>query len=190
MFARSPAASTRSNRPECAEGPHQASHWYACRTRARAEKQVDRLLTRAGVESYLPLVELERQWADRTKRVGFPLFPGYTFARFPRKHLLEVVQTPGLVMVVSENGLPAPIRDEEMESVRRFVMGQQETGAPPTPEPWWEPGTPILVKEGPFKGMRGYLMESRGRRRVAVKLDALKMAFSVELDTRDLEKVA
>ena len=36
------------------------AHWYACRTRARAEKQVDRLLEGAGVESYLPLVELER----------------------------------------------------------------------------------------------------------------------------------
>jgi transcription antitermination factor NusG len=147
-------------------------------------------LERVGVESYLPLVELERKWADRTKRVGFPLFPGYTFARFPRENLLQVVRTPGLVVVVSENGHPAPIRDEEMDSVRRFVLGQQETGEAPLPEPWGEPGTPIRVREGPFKGMRGYLMESRGRRRVAVKLDALKLAFSVELDLRDLEKVA
>jgi transcription antitermination factor NusG len=166
------------------------THWYACRTRARAEKQVCRFLERVGVESYLPLVELERKWADRTKRVGFPLFPGYTFARFPVKNLLEVVQTPGLVTVVSENGLPAPIREVEMESVRRFVMGVEGRGETPAPEDWWEPGTQILVRQGPFRGMRGYLLESRGKRRVAVKLDALKMAFSVEMDLEEVERVA
>jgi transcription antitermination factor NusG len=163
---------------------------YACRTRARAEKQVDRFLQRAGVESFLPLVELERKWADRTKRVAFPLFPGYTFARFFRGSLVEVVRTPGLVTVVSENGVPAPVRDDELEAVRRLVLGVEETGERPVPEEWWEPGTPIMVSRGPFQGMMGYLLESRGRRRVAVKLDALRLAFSVELDTQDLERVA
>lgn len=178
------------DRPEPPEASSPETHWYACRTRARAEKQVDRLLERVGVESYLPLVELERKWADRTKRVKFPLFSGYTFARFPLGRLLEVVRTPGLVMVVSENGAPAPIREVEMESVRRFVMGVEGTGEAPVPEDWWEPGTPILVRQGPFRGMRGCLLESRGRRRVAVKLDALKMAFSVEMGLEDLERVA
>jgi len=168
----------------------QESNWYACRTRARAEKQVGRLLERAGVEHYLPLVELERKWADRTKRVGFPLFSGYTFARFPLKQLIDVVRTPGLVTIVSENGYPAPIRDAEMESVRRFISGVDGTGETPAPEDWWEPGTPIVVRTGPFRGMRGFLLESRGRRRVAVKLDALKMAFSVEFGIEELERVA
>jgi len=56
--------------------------WYACRTRARAEKRAARLLSGNGVESYLPPIERQRQWADRKKRVAFPLFPGYVFARF------------------------------------------------------------------------------------------------------------
>jgi transcription antitermination factor NusG len=114
------------------------THWYACRTRARAEKQVCRFLERVGVE----------------------------------------------------NGSPAPIREVEMESVRRFVMGVEGRGETPAPEDWWEPGTQILVRQGPFRGMKGYLLESRGKRRVAVKLDALKMAFSVEMDLEELERVA
>jgi len=166
------------------------AHWYACRTRARAEKQVSRLLEGAGVESYLPLVELERKWADRTKRVGFPLFSGYTFARSSQGQLIEVVRTPGLVAVVSENGRPVPIQDPEMDSVRRFISGAEGTGEAPAPEDWWEPGTPVVVREGPFQGMKGCLLESRGRRRVAVKLNALKMAFSVEFGMNELLRVA
>ena len=61
---------------------YRAPHWYACRTKARAEKKVAEVLERHSVECYLPLVERERQWADRTKRVQFPMFPGYVFARF------------------------------------------------------------------------------------------------------------
>ncbi len=101
-----------------------------------------------------------------------------------------MVRTPGLVAVVSENGYPAPIRDAEMESVRRFISGMEGTGEAPAPEDWWEPGTLIVVRDGPFRGLRGYLLESRGRRRVAVKLDALKMAFSVEIGVEELEWVA
>lgn len=172
--------------PELVTDPH----WYACRTKARAEKQVERRLADNGLETYLPLVKLERQWADRTKRVGFPLFPGYTFARFPQQDLLEVVKTPGLVMVLSEKGYPAPVREEELEAVRRFVAGIDETGKTPEPEDWWEPGTPIRVLTGPFAGMVGQLLETRGRRRVAVRLSALKMVYSVELGRDDVERVA
>ena len=35
---------------------YQEARWYACRTRARAEKMVGKLLGQAGFEAYLPLV--------------------------------------------------------------------------------------------------------------------------------------
>lgn len=173
---------------QCLPNPIREVAWFACRTRARAEKQVDRLLERAGVETYLPLIERERQWADRKKRVLFPLLPGYIFARFPLERHSRVVKTPGLVMVLSEKGHPKPVREAELDAVRRFVRGIQETGEVPEPEPWWDPGIPMRVKTGPFQGMEGYLLENRGRRRVTVRLSALKLAFSVELDSGDLER--
>jgi transcription antitermination factor NusG len=170
--------------------PHVLSlepRWYACRTRARAEKQVDRLLFRRGLQSYLPLVEREQQWADRKKRVEFPLFPGYLFARFPMARFLEVVETAGLVGVVGGRARPTPVREEELEAVRRFVMGIETTGLIPEPVDWLEPGVPVQVMGGPFQGMRGTLLETRGRGRVAVRLTAIRMALSVELDRASLK---
>lgn len=113
-------------------------HWYACRTRARAEKQVDRLLAGSGFETYLPLVEQVRQWADRKKRVAFPLFPGYTFARFTLADTLKVVQTAGLVSVLSGSGRghPMPVREEELESVKIMVDGISRTREAPEPAGW------------------------------------------------------
>src|SRR2546426_5192770 len=77
-----------------------ACRWYACRTRPRAEKQAGRLLRLRGVESYVPLFEQVQQWTDRKKRVGFPLFPGYVFARFSAARVHEVLRTPGVVTII------------------------------------------------------------------------------------------
>ena len=70
------------------------ARWYACRTRSRAEKQVERRLMGAGFDAYLPVLKRERQWADRKKRVDFPLFPGYVFARFELSQVHEIQATP------------------------------------------------------------------------------------------------
>ncbi len=180
---------TPGHEPAPPEALHPQPLWYACRTRARAEKQVDRLLERTGLETYLPLVERERQWADRKKRVGFPLFPGYTFARFGLGQFLEVVQTPGLVEVVGGRQRPTPVREEELEAVRRFAQGVEETGLVPEPADWLEPGTPVLVVCGPFQGMRGHLVEVRGRSRVVVRLTAIRLAVGVEMAREHVRRV-
>ena len=170
---------------------HREPHWYACRTRARAEKQVDRMLAEAGYETYLPLVSTPRQWSDRTKHVALPLFSGYTFVRFRLADFLSVTQTVGLVHVVGGRSAPAPVREEELEAVRCFVRGVEGTGKLPETVVWWEPGTPVVVLDGPFQGMRGFLLEVRApTTRVAVRLTAIRMAVCVELPRSSLRRVA
>jgi len=159
-------------------------HWYACLTRARAEKQVDRLLDRSGFETYLPLIEQVRQWADRKKRVAFPLFPGYTFARFRLADTLTVVQTAGLVSVLSGSGRghPTPVRDEELDAVRILVEGIEATGADVETGDGLRDGEPVLVVNGPFRGMQGILIEAGGRTRVSVQLTGVSLGASVAMD--------
>jgi len=155
--------------------------WHACQTRPRAEKQVDRMLKLCGVQAYLPLLAQTRQWTDRKKLVDFPLFPGYVFARFGPEQIHQVLLTPGVVTIVRSGGAPVPVREEDLESVR-IVLACAKAGLPP-PEPaeFVELGQEVLVREGPFSGVRGVVTEDRGRTRVVVRLCALKRALSVEL---------
>lgn len=165
-------------------------HWFAVRTRSRSEKKVAELLGRNGLEAYCPLRKEERRWADRIKRVPMPLFPGYVFSRVALEGMTELLRTPGVVNVVREHGRPAPVREEELESVRRFEAGINETGALPEPADYLEPGDEIVVASGPFKGLRGVLLERRGRLRVAVKIDALRAAMAVEMERAAVEPAA
>jgi len=158
------------------------SDWFACRTRARAEKKVDFHLGRHGIQTYLPLLKQEHQWADRRKRIDIPLFPGYLFVFTSLEGIGEVLRTPGVVKLADPNGYPTPVRENELESVRRFVDGVNETGVLPSPADYLAIGEEVVVIEGPFKGMTGVLIENRGRARVAVRIAALRQATSVELD--------
>lgn len=175
--------------PELYERPH----WYACRTRARAEKKVDHLLRGRGIDSYTPLLERTRQWSDREKRVSFPLFPGYVFARFSLTRLFEIVQTPGLVNVVRVNGYPTPVRESELESIRALVEGSSLSGVEPSVCDPLHHGQQVEVIEGPFRGLSGIFVEVRGKARVVVQITAIRQAVSVEIDrrlVRPLEGVA
>lgn len=121
------------------------------------------------------------------KRVAFPLYPGYLFARFRMDAIGDVLRTPRVVSVVRVNGHPTPVREEELDSVRRLVAGANETGQEPEPEAYLRPGDPVVVTDdGPFRGMRGILVETRGGARVAVRLEAIRQATSVELDAAAL----
>lgn len=163
---------------------HAAPQWYAGRTRARAEKAVHRILQAQGVESYLPLVERERYWGDRRRRVSIPLFPGYLFLRFRRATISAVLGVPGLLDLVRDDGEPAVVRQEELDSVRTLLDGVRKSGALPTPTDYLVVGDPVTVVGGPFTGLNGILVEERGRARVAVRLSVLRHAMSVELDRR------
>jgi transcription antitermination factor NusG len=193
--SRSTAFSTRTEwraQPSAGVETHERcerEEWYACRTRARAEKKVDRLLTGAGVTSYVPLVERTRQWSDRSKRVTFPLFPGYVFARFSLSSLSEIVRTPNLIEVVRTNGSPTPVRETEIESIRALILGAHRIGEEPSAHDYLVRGQEVRVTEGPFAGLRGILTEVRGKSRIVVRLEAIRQAVSVEMASRFVSPV-
>lgn len=166
------------------------ARWYACYTRARAEKRVAQLLQERGFESYLPLIALERQWKDRKKIVPFPLFPSYVFGHFTLSDLHTVLTTPGVSTVVrTRGGQPVAIPTEELENVRRFVEILATVGIEPERRPLVAEGQKVRIMEGPFEGVEGVVIEQRGRKRVLVGIEAIGQGLEVDIDTRVLKPV-
>jgi transcription antitermination factor NusG len=164
-------------------------HWYACYTRARHEKQVEVLLRQRGFESYVPVIPRIRQWKDRKKLVQFPLFPSYAFARFALKEVHGVLTTPGISTIVRTNGYPTPVREREIENVRRFAHALSETGIEADPRPFLVAGQWVTVLEGPFAGVEGMVVEQRGRRRVLVGVQAIGQGLEIDIDARLLKPI-
>jgi transcription antitermination factor NusG len=158
--------------------------WYACYTRARHEKRVEDLLRKRGFESFLPVLDRVSQWKDRKKLIAWPLFPSYVFGKFTLSDVHEVLVTPGVSTIVKANGVPTAIPEAEMANVRRFALALAETGLELDPRPFLEEGQPVVVREGPFQGIEGVVVERRGRKRVLIGLRAIGRGLEVDIDTR------
>ena len=163
--------------------------WYACYTRARHEKQVDRLLQERGFGTFLPLIPRVSQWKDRKKTVDWPLFPSYVFGRFCVEETALVLRTPGLTGVVRANGRPARIDEDELENVRRFARVLAGGNVEVERRPYLAEGDVVEVTEGPFQGIRGIVVEHRNRRRVLIGLKAIGQALEINIDARTLRPV-
>ena len=159
--------------------------WYALSTRARHEKKVFERLQRKKIETYLPLVTIHKKWSDRYKDVQEPLFSCYVFVRIALKDRLEILQTDGAVRLVSFNGIPATIPESQLNAIR-FVLKEKKDVERID---YLTPGQKIEVIQGPLKGITGILINVKNRHRLALRLDSIMQAISVDIDYRDLKVV-
>jgi len=158
--------------------------WYAVYTNARHEKRVTEYLGGRLVECYLPSYKSVRRWQDRRKEVELPLFPGYVFVRIAYRSRLQVLTAPGVVQIVSFDGKPAPIRDDEIETLRR---GTSSTNL--EPHPYLKVGRRVRVRSGPLSGMEGILIRRKDGFRLVLSIDLIMRSVAIEVDESDVEPV-
>jgi transcriptional antiterminator NusG len=156
--------------------------WFAVWTRSRHELAVRDQLQGLSLESFLPTITKWSHWKDRKKRIDWPLFPGYCFARFDARKRLPVLKCTGVVNIVSIDGEPAPIPAHEIEAVRRLV----ETDLAHDPCPLIPEGTLVEVTHGPLRGVVGRLVQKRERARLVLAVTLIGNALSVEVDAGDV----
>jgi len=162
------------------------NHWYALHTQSRHEKKVDSQLKAKGINSYLPLNTVHRRWSDRYKKIQAPLFSCYVFVNIALKDRLHVLQTAGAVNLVSFNGKPALIPDEQIYAVRMIL----ENVATVNYENFFTPGVRVRILRGALKGLEGTLVSNKNNNRLIISIDGIKQAISVEIDPKDLELIA
>ncbi len=157
--------------------------WYAIWTRSRHEQMVREQLERKGYEAFLPTIPRWSRWKDRKKKIDFPLFPGYCFARFDTNERLPILKCSGVVSIVSFDGDIAPIPDVEIDGIRRLV----ESDLQYDPCPLIREGTMVEVVHGPLKGVVGRLLRKGAHARLMLAVDLIGQAVSVEVDAADIK---
>src|SRR5918993_2255948 len=162
--------------------PALTPRWFALWTRSRHERAVFDQLTDRGIEAFLPTTPRRSRWKDRTKKVDWPLFPGYCFARFAPASRLPVLKCAGVVSVVSFDGELAPVPDEAIEGIRTLV----NSALPCDPCPLLNPGMKVEMVHGPLKGLTGYLERKGAHARLVLSLDLIGRGVSVQVDAADV----
>jgi transcriptional antiterminator NusG len=156
--------------------------WFAVWTRSRHEARVREQLEQKGIEAFLPTITRWSRWKDRKKRIDWPLFPGYCFARFDPEASLSVRTCAGAVSLVSFEGKAAPIPASEIEGVRTLVMSELRFD----PCPLLHEGMTVEVVTGPLRGVVGRLVRKGAHARLVLAVDLIGQAVSVEIDAADV----
>jgi len=157
-------------------------HWFALWTRSRHEQVVREQLEQKRIEVFLPTVTKWSRWKDRKKKIDWPLFPGYCFARFDPRERLPIVKCTGVVSIISFEGEPAPISDVEISGIRQLV----ESDLAYDPCPMIREGMMVEVMHGPLRGVVGRLVRKNEKARLVLSVDLIGQAVSVEVDAADV----
>ena len=156
--------------------------WYAIHTRSRHEKVVFDELVRKQIDAFLPTITRWSRWKDRRKKIDWPLFPGYCFARFDVSSSLAVLKCTGVIAIVSIQGRPAPIAAEEIEGIRKLVSSELQYD----PCPLIKEGAIVEVIRGPLRGVTGRLVRKGAHARLVLSVDAIGQGVSVQVDAADI----
>jgi transcription antitermination factor NusG len=151
----------------------------------RHEKRVKEYLDARMVESYLPSYRTVRRWQDRRKEIELPLFPGYLFVRIAYRSRLQVLTAPGVVHIVSFDGTPAPICEDEIEALRRALS----RGANCEPNPYIKIGRRVRVRNGPLCGVEGVMVRRKEGYRLIISIELIMRSVATEVDEADVEPV-
>ena len=162
-----------------------ATRWFAVYTRSRHEKVAERELHKKGIDTFLPLRKIVRQWSDRKKTIEEPLFKGYLFVRAALSERFNVLNAVGVVRFVTQGAEPAEIPEKELLAIRRFT----EEDIQVDPFPYLKQGERVYVRSGPFKGAEGFVVRKDNHCRLVISLDMLMQSVSVLIDQACVEPV-
>lgn len=158
-------------------------NWYALYTCPRHEKRVVQQIEERRISCFLPLYRSVRRWKDRRKVLELALFPGYVFVRVALRDRLRVLGLPGAVRLVTFNGQPAVLPDEEIETLRLRLS----VNNPIEPHPYLRVGRRVRVRCGPMQGLEGIIVRKKDCCRVVFSLDLIMRSVAVEVDDADVE---
>jgi len=160
--------------------------WLALYTKSRQEKVVMQRLLEEGIEAYVPLHKVIRQWSDRKKLVEEPLIRSYCFVNVAPFRQHKVLGVPGAVRYVWFSGKPAAIPAKQIDLLK-IITGYN------IPVECLSgnlmPGTKVKIIAGPMAGYCGEMISGSGKSRVIIRIEPLETAISISISPALLERI-
>nr|WP_319570145.1 UpxY family transcription antiterminator [uncultured Draconibacterium sp.] len=163
----------------------QPYRWYALYVKYKMEKVASKELQQRGIEAYLPLKHVKRQWSDRVKVLEEPLIWGYIFVRVSHKEYYDALMASGVLRYVCFEGKAEPIPDLQIQNLKKFVDFANESIVITSGH--IAKGQGVKVSSGALKGTIGEVLELRGSKRLLIRFGNLGCCVHVELGVNNIE---
>ena len=161
-------------------------HWYAVYTHSRAEKKVDQRLREADIETFLPMQKTLRQWSDRKKVIERPVISSYIFVKVVPREFLAVRKTDGVVKIITIEGKPAVIPEEQMINLRILCGSDADITFN---EEVYLKGDMVEVIYGSLTGLKGELIRTGRKHKVVIRILEPGMNLTVDITAAAIRKL-
>lgn len=163
-----------------------AKSWFAVFTSPRHEKRVEEHCRIREIESFLPLLQKQRQWKDGSKgTVQIPLFPSYIFVRMGLGGRGPVLSLPGVRSIVGGGRESFTVADSYVHFLREGLrQGKIE------PHAYLDSGARVRIRSGVMAGMEGILIRKKRDFRVVLTLEMIMKSIKVEVELDNIEPIS
>jgi transcriptional antiterminator RfaH len=160
--------------------------WYAIYVKSKAEKKVAKELFLLGIDHYLPLRKVLRQWSDRKKWIEEPLFKSYVFVHIEQKDYYTVLQTFGVVKYITFESKAVPIPTQQIDAIRYYLNEKDPQITIPEN---WSKGQTVEVISGSMTGLTGKLVEFKGKHWLGVEIEAIGHSIVIQIQKNKLRPI-
>lgn len=157
--------------------------WHVAHTRPRCEKKLMQYCERENLPARLPCYESAHKYRGKTVVFKKPLFPGYVFLQIREDQRGLVLQSDHLANLLKITDQDLFVR--QLDEVMRALETNLEIRLAPT----IGEGMRVKIKNGPLRGVEGWVEKRYGMTTVLLRLDFISQAAAVKLEASDLELI-
>jgi transcription antitermination factor NusG len=161
--------------------------WFAVYTRYKREKVVLERLQEKGIQTYLPVQRLTRRYDRKVREVELPLINCYIFTRITRKNYVQVLDTPGVLHFVRFSNNLIAIPEKEILLLQRVTGGQEDLEI--EQHDGCRVGDEVEIVGGRLTGVKGILMEKRGKGNFLIELRNIGFSLRLQVDPSLLRRM-
>ncbi len=158
---------------------HTERRWFAIYTPYKREKIATKLLAKKGINAFLPLQTIYRQY-QRTKRVvELPLFNCILFVKINKSEYTQVLETEQVLRFIKIGRNLISIPEREIETLKCVIGAQIDMEAEVYNMP---EGEPIQVVAGALSGIEGKFIKQESKYNFLVELEMV--GYQIRMNVR------
>ena len=158
--------------------------WFLLQTKSREELRAAENLARQAVESFCPMIRVEKIARGKRIEAVDVLFPGYLFVQLGESSVsaTSIRSTRGVSHFVSSGGRPIKVPSDLINQLRNRVAAQEEQVVSSLPKA----GEKMTILEGPFRGLDAVFYQPDGNNRALVLVTMLNQQVKASISFSSL----
>ena len=159
--------------------------WFAVYTAYKREKIVAKMLQKKGIEVFLPLQKIHKQYQRTRRIVELPLINCFVFVKIMKPNYVPVLETEHVIRFVKIGQNLISIPNHEIELIKRIIGSQVSVEAGIRS---LQSGDEIEVIAGALSGLKGKFLKQESKYNFLVELEVMGYEMRLQLKPEHLLK--